>query len=94
MRCSTTAARNGTVHSATTRIIDTVRNLSYIGKPSKNSRVSPMKWCPHDSMTASSVTAATHHLDRPRSTNMPSTASRIATAPRYTGPDVNGWGPQ
>ena len=32
MRCSTTAARNGTHHSTITRIIDTVRNLLYIGK--------------------------------------------------------------
>ncbi len=79
---SAIAASSGAVHSTITSIIDTVRNLSYPGNQSKNSRVNHMKLLPHASIIATIETPAIHHVLRRGSMNSPRIARNNVAAPR------------
>ena len=79
---SASAPSSGTAHCTITRIIVTVRNLSYPGRYLNASWVSPMKLWPQASSSAATLAATSHHLLRPLARAMPSAASISAAAPR------------
>ena len=87
-------ASNGMVNSATTRMLDTVRNLLYIGKWSINQSVSHIILCPHESITVRIVTANNAHFMGPFTIIRPRMNSANINAPTYTGPLVPGWSPK
>ena len=83
-------ANKGIQNSATTRILDTVLNLLYIGKYSIKNSVSGKKFFPHDKSTVNIVAASIAHFKGPLTIKQPNMKSNMTNAPTYTGPAVPG----
>ena len=65
---SAITASRGMVNSAITRMLDTVRNLLYMGKWSIKRSVKPMKLWPHESNIDSTVAITRAHFTGPFTT--------------------------
>ena len=73
-----------------TRAMETVLNLLYIGKASKQNFVNDMKWLPTLRNMAKIVITSNIHFSLPLYMNSPRRNKNMVMAPIYIGPAVNG----